>query len=367
MLLFVVLIFTQDTPAQESPVEENNDVPLLGASSGAQDDEATLFEEYQKFMHKFNKNYSSLQELNEKFMTFSNNFKELLKAQDITNQEILASAEVMTEDETIQLGVTEFFDLTEEEYEKQFLNLNVPEEELKLSATPSSDSFITSDNESDHLRHLQSTPKSFDWRDKGVVTSVKNQGSCGSCFSFAVSANLESLYAMKNKKLLDLSEQQIVNCDKLDYGCNGGFMANTYKYIKSAGGMGLESSLKYVARKTTCKNIKKVLTVSGHKFAGSKVDANIAAFLYKTGPLAAAVNANMFKYYKGGVMKYSSSMCSTAVNHAITLVGYGATTAGAKYWIIKNSWGASWGEKGYIRLAWGTCGINTYVLSGVLA
>jgi cathepsin F len=376
LLLFVALICTQEVQEQDNTNESQEEVVDLAdvadevqplGSPQTVDDDATLFDEFQNFMHKYNKKYASLEELNERFVVFSSNFKEFLKTQEALSQDILANSNAMDEGEVIQLGVTSFFDLTEEQYRKKYLGFRIPHEEVLHSQTPSEDSFVTSSDNG--LRHLEDLPESFDWRSKGVVTPVKEQGECGSCFAFSVAANLESLYAMKNNgKHLDLSEQQLVNCDKLDWGCDGGFAANAFKFLKNSGGMGLESSLKYTGKQQKhCKAIKKVVQVEGYRFVGSKDDATIAAFLNKNGPLSAAVNAGLFKYYRGGVMNYSASVCSDELDHAITLVGYGVTSGGVKYWIIKNSWGNEWGEKGYIRLGWGVCGVNTYVLTGILA
>jgi cathepsin F len=364
LLVCAAMIFAEEVaPAENEPV--------LGSSNdNGQVDESILFAKYQKFMQKYEKTYGSLQELNERFMNFVENYKQLQEKKQV----VLSAGEndqTVNDEDRLELGVSPFFDLSDEEYEKQFLTLKVPKEELLKSQTPAPDAFVTSaPSESDNLRHLASIPTSFDWRTKGAVGVVKNQGACGSCYTFAVAANLEGQYLLKNGKLVNLSEQHIMNCDNLDYGCNGGLMANTFKSIKSFrnGGVPLTSSVKYIARKSTCSSTATpIAKVSGYKFAGSTDGATIASFLVNTGPLAVALNANLLKYYRSGVAVYSNSQCNpNGLNHAVTMVGYGVSGT-TKYWIIKNSWGASWGENGYFRMAWGSCGLNTYVLTGILA
>jgi cathepsin F len=249
-----------------------------------------------------------------------------------------------------------------------YLNYTVPDDEIDKASKPSNESFVqTNETDQDELRHLQTIPASFDWRQRGAVGVVKHQGSCGVCYAFAVTGNIEGLYAIKYGQLLNFSEQQILDCDFYNYGCGGGIIAKTYDYLMTSGGLGLQSSLRYTQRKGACYAIRGVARVIGKQFAGSQNGYTIAAFLVRNGPLAAGVNASMFKYYRGGVMSYSTYQCAYTINHAITIVGYGKTNTGVNYWIVKNSWGPYWGERGYVRIAWGTCAINKYVLTGIIA
>jgi cathepsin F len=324
------------------------------------------FQKYQKFVKKHNKAYKNQTEMNKRFKHYKDNMERLAHLKNITEAGEGFKDKVESGDE-LQLDENEFSDLSEEEFKSLYLTLKVPSaDEILRGQNPGNDTLL-GNSEEDHLRFLQTTPTSYDWRTKGVVGPIKNQGQCGSCYTFAVAANLEGQYAIKYKKLLSFSEQQILNCDPYDSGCNGGVMANTFTYLKKSKGLGLTSSLKYVARKMTCTAVAPVTQVTGYKMAGTTKESTIATFLVNTGPLAAAVNANYFQYYRSGIMRYSTTTCKpSAINHAITLVGYGVSN-GVNYWIVKNSWGATWGESGYIRVAWGTCGINTYVLSGTIA
>jgi len=222
-----------------------------------------------------------------------------------------------------------------------------------------------------------SLPASFDWRDHGAVTPVKNQGQCGSCWSFSTTGNVEGVNFLATGNLVSLSEQELVACETTDQGCGGGNPANAYPYIQK-NGLDTEESYPYVdtmgASDTTCKAAqgkKGVSTIDG--FVSVPTDeTQIAAQLTTLGPLSVALNAAWMQFYFGGVS--DPWICSSSsIDHAVLLVGYGTAPAGilskAKdYWIIKNSWGESWGEKGYYRLKRGSgkCGVNLYVTSAVI-
>ena len=326
-------------------------------------EEEKVFQKYQKFLHKFNKTYSTVQELNQRFQVFLENYQKLVEIRNLNDTEIDDS-----EEDRLHLGVTEFFDLSDSEFQSQYLSYSVSDEELHEAQTPSENNYqTTNETETDNLRHLQVLPASFDWRSRGAVGVVKNQGSCGVCYAFAVTGNIEGLYKIKYGQLLNFSEQQILNCDRANYGCSGGVISKTYDYLTRSNGLGLSSSLRYTQRRSTCTAIRGVARIAGKRFSGSTNSNTIAAMLVNNGPLAAGVNANYFKYYRGGVMSYSSYQCSSRISHAVTIVGYGKSANGIDYWIVKNSWGPYWGENGYIRIKRGSCGINSYVLTGILA
>jgi cathepsin F len=219
----------------------------------------------------------------------------------------------------------------------------------------------------EHTRNLQSIPLSWDWRSKGAVGPVKNQGSCGACWAFATVGNLEGLYYRKYGVLKNFSEQHLLDCSTANYGCNGGFFEKAMSYIRNAGGIQQTGDYgSYKAYRKTCSfnRSKATAQVKSWTFVGSN-EVTIKNYLYNNGPIAVALNANTLQYYRGGVVNVS---CSRAVNHGVTLVGYGSAN-GMDYWIVKNSWGANWGEKGFFRIRRGVgmCGINSYVVSAVLA
>lgn len=216
---------------------------------------------------------------------------------------------------------------------------------------------------------LDPIPDKWDWRTKNVVTEVKNQGMCGSCWAFCTIANIEGVWAIKTGQLVSLSEQQLVDCDKVDEGCNGGLPSNAYKEIIRMGGLETEDEYPYKASRKQCHNnrtLEKVYINSS--IALPQDEKQIAQYLYKNGPLAVGINANPLMFYHGGIAHPWKFLCSPkSINHGVTIVGYGAQ-GNKPYWIIKNSWGKGWGESGYFRLyrGEGVCGVDQMVTSVIV-
>jgi C1A family cysteine protease len=185
------------------------------------------------------------------------------------------------------------------------------------------------------------------------------------------------LYAIKTGKSLVLSEQQLVDCDRdEDQGCNGGLMDNAFGYFVKAGGVEQSKDYPYKARDQTCKfdKTKTVVQLSGFKDIAQD-EAEIQKALSTVGPLAVAINAEPLQFYDSGIYDGDESDCDPdGLNHGVVIVGYGVEK-GKNYWIVRNSWGASWGEQGYFRFirtkttgkGKGTCGINTNVSTAILA
>jgi len=205
-----------------------------------------------------------------------------------------------------------------------------------------------------------SLPDTFDWRTEGAVTPVKNQGQCGSCWAFSVTENVESVWIIATNasaSTVDLSAQQVVDCDRDDGGCDGGDTPTAYQYIIKAGGMESEKDYPYHARDGTCKfNKQKVVAkISSFKYATQNSDEDqMQQNLVSWAPLSICVDASTWQFYDGGVI--SSNDCGTDLDHCTQMIGY-ANDKG-KYWIVRNSWGTDWGVDGYIYLAMGgdTCG-----------
>jgi len=223
-----------------------------------------------------------------------------------------------------------------------------------------------------NLKNTKKADPAWDWRDHGAVADVKDQGGCGSCWAFSTIGNIEGQYAIKNKKVERFSEQQVVDCDKKSSGCGGGWMEWAMQYIQSQGGLELEADYPYagVDNECTFDATKVAVKVKGNHFAPSKDETQIRDMLFENGPLSVAINANPLFSYKGGVVDLTASQCSpSALNHGVTLVGYGHDTKqNVDYWLLKNSWNSNWGEKGYFKYARGkgTCGVNTYVITAEL-
>jgi C1A family cysteine protease len=206
---------------------------------------------------------------------------------------------------------------------------------------------------------LSALPKAVDWRGSGV-TPVKDQGQCGSCWSFSTTGALESAYYNKFGKLISFSEQQLVDCDNIkngghgDRGCNGGLMDNAFTFIGKYGGLCTEDAYPYVSGVTmtegTCQ--KSCQLISGSKIASfvdvkpDSDDAMMSALVKQTVSVAIEADSMDFQLYKSGVF---TGKCGTNLDHGVLLVGYNADS-----YILKNSWGTSWGDKGYIYLGKGT-------------
>jgi len=194
-------------------------------------------------------------------------------------------------------------------------------------------------------------PASVDWRSKGAVTPIKDQGQCGSCWAFSATGALEGLNVISGHSLVSLSEQQLVDCSTSfgNNGCNGGLMDYAFEYVISKKGITGESDYKYTGQDGTCKTGKPVkATCKGYTDVPSGNEASLLTQVNK-GPVSVAVEADQsaWQFYSGGVLDDAS--CGENLDHGVLAVGYG-TDGGKNYWIVKNSWGTSWGESGYIRL-----------------
>ncbi|XP_062715733.1 procathepsin L-like [Aedes albopictus] len=256
---------------------------------------------------------------------------------------------------SFRLGVNEFSDMSPEEF-AQTMNGFKPSGAADQSPRQARAAAPTT-----------TSVTSIDWRTLGAVTPVKAQGRCGSCYSFASMGALESHNFIKTGKLVTLSEQNIIDCTIAygNYGCNGGSMATVYKYVKANSGVDTGASYPYKgAVSNSCEfnpaNIGASIT---DYVLVPKNEAALQAAVATIGPVSVAIDTSLpsFQLYKSGI--YYDPLCSsTKVTHGMLVVGFG-TENGTDYWLIKNSYGASWGEQGYLRLARNKnnhCGVASY-------
>nr|BAN41153.1 cysteine proteinase ACP1 precursor, putative [Entamoeba invadens] len=200
-------------------------------------------------------------------------------------------------------------------------------------------------------RSVRSVPESVDWR--SIMNPAKDQEQCGSCWSFCTTAVMEGRVNKDLGKLYSYSEQQLIDCDPTDNGCYGGHPDKAFTFIKKNNGITLDDSYPYMAIGEICNTtVKNIATVDGHKRVTDGDEAGLQEITATYGPVAVGMDASRlsFQFYRKGTI-YNDTNCKTFfMDHCVTVVGYGKNTDG-EYWIMRNSWGKSWGDEGYFLLA----------------
>jgi len=286
--------------------------------------------DFDKFVKKYNKVYGTGLEHTKRKAIFETNLKFVRSHnRNVTKR--------------FRVAVNKFADLTSKEFAAVFLKYKTPANRASLPVATAAEGF--------------QAPKAVDWRTSGIVGPIKDQGQCGSCWAFSTVASVEAVNARKSKSYVALSEQQLVDCDTNDYGCDGGFINLGLQYVTQNGVVN-GTAYPYTGVQGQCKT---PLTATKYKLSTwAAVSSSETALLNAAaqGVVSVAIDAGQpsFQFYHSGV--YSDPRCTTELNHAVNVVGYG-TTKGRSSWIVRNSWGKNWGMGGYMLMARGVnmCGI----------
>jgi len=306
-------------------------------------------QEFEAFKATYGRRYASVEEEARRFKIFTTNMRK--------------AAELQVVNPHAKFGANEFADISEAEFKTRHNAERFYRRAAKASLKL--DTIRFSKAEKDLADNKQQ-----DWRPKGAVTPIKNQGQCGSCWSFSTTGGIEGQWFLAGNKLTSLSEQELVSCDTIDSGCNGGLMDNAFTWLLQAhnGSLVTEASYPYVSgdgNVPTCSmtNTQFGARIDSYKNVASS-EADMAAFVYTSGPLSIAVDAESWQLYSGGIM---TNCVSGQLDHGVLIVGYDDAST-PPYWIIKNSWGATWGEEGYIRVEKGTgqCSIGQYQCTSIV-
>jgi len=301
---------------------------------------ATAFseQEYQdafvNWMHEFDRFYAS-----EEFFHRYNAFKANM---DYVNQWNAKKPPTV-------LGLTSLADLTNAEYRAIYLGTHI---DVTSTYVPI-------------FEEVTPFANTVDWRTSGAVTPIKDQGQCGSCWSFSATGSIEGSYKIKTGKLVSLSEQNLMDCSTAygNQGCNGGLMTAAFQYVVANKGIDTEASYPYTVKQGTCHYSTANIgaTIAGYKNVAAGNEAALITAI-NAQPVSVAIDAshNSFQLYKTGTY-YEPQCSSSRLDHGVLAIGYGSDSTG-DYFLVKNSWGTGWGIQGYIQMARGksnNCGIAT--------
>ncbi|KAI3440008.1 uncharacterized protein J3R85_004159 [Psidium guajava] len=291
--------------------------------------ESALLSRHERWMAQHGRTYKDAKEKERRFAIFKSNVEYIESFNSVSGKDY-------------KLKINEFADLTNEEF-RAFRN---------GFRRPKAKMVSTKDDTSFRYENFTDVPYFIDWREKGAVTPVKNQGHCSSCWAFSAVAAVEGLIKITTGKLVSLSEQELVDCDVEgdNHGCAYGLMDNAFDFIQQNNGLVTEAEYPYNGSKGACRAVASLdhtVKIGGYEDVPmNDEDALLKAVANQ--PVSAAVDSDGdFRFYSSGVF---TGQCRTDLDHAVTIIGYGTSANGMKYWLVKNSWGTGWGEEGYARI-----------------
>jgi C1A family cysteine protease len=301
------------------------------------DDSRNDFFDFLYWVNKFKKSYGSKQEAGDRFHIFRDNLRNILMHN-------------MDFNKNFTLGLNHFSDLTAEEFKEMYVSGFYTNDNANTNAAVNSVVGSYGCKTYTYSGSTTSLPDAVDWR-SSAVTSVKDQGQCGSCWTFSSTGASEGAWAISTGQLIDLSEQQLVDCATGvtygSHGCNGGQMEGADKYLIANGQCSL-ASYPYTMTEGTCKKCSAIAHFTSCADVKPNDQVSLKAAVFKQ-PVSVAIEADTryFQSYSGGIL--DAATCGTTLDHGVLVVGYGIDN-GKKYWNVKNSWSSSWGEKGYVRI-----------------
>jgi cathepsin L len=314
-------------------------VTLNSASNIEQDQE---FPNFQRFVEAYGRRYSSQAEVEGRFAIFKDNLKLIHDRNNDGGTDVH--------------GVNKFADIHPQEFRSMFNGARL---------IGSHESALTKEF---NQTELTAKTSNIDWRTRGAVTPVKNQGQCGSCWAFSAAEQIESDVFLDTGTLFVLSPQQIVSCDTVDLGCNGGNPINAYGYVNGTGGLDTSETYPYTSGVTQANgvcnfhasDIAKHTAPTGYYLISQQAsqEKNMVAQIQHS-PMSVCVDATLWQTYQSGIISAADN-CGTTIDHAVQVIGIGGAQTGTPYWIVRNSWAADWGNSGYIYVETGAnvCGIT---------
>ncbi|XP_022848064.1 senescence-specific cysteine protease SAG39-like [Olea europaea var. sylvestris] len=298
-----------------------------------------MLTKHEQWMAQHKRTYKSNEEKSKRFKVFKDNVEFIERFNKAGKNKY-------------KLGINEFADLTNEEFVAKCTGAKIP-------------SFKRSSKTPFMYGNVKGVASSLDWRDKGAVTAVENQGGCGCCWAFSAVAAMEGISQIKTGKLVSLSEQQLLDCMTTTDSCKGGWMEHAFEFATQNHGLDSDTDYPYRAKEGTCSPKKPSslpAMITGHQSVPMNNETALLMAVANQ-PVSVRIDPTQMRFYKSGIL---TGNCGTHLTHAITAVGYGTSEDGTKYWIFKNSWGPKWGENGFIRIQRdiaakeGMCGIAMY-------